>query len=97
MVATNNIVYLTTGGAPAVASDAECTWIYSDIEGGPGGTGNIDQDPEFVDAPGGDFHLNDSSLCKNTADPAATLDIDVDGDPRPQGGRHDMGADEVAE
>jgi hypothetical protein len=38
--------------------------------------------------------LKSDSPAKNTADPAATLNIDFDGDTRPQDGRSDMGADE---
>ncbi len=95
LTANSNIVYPTIGGAPAVAGN--CAWSYSDIEGGPTGTGNLDVDPEYVDSDNGNFHLKTTSPCKNTADPAASLAIDVDGDPRPQGGRSDMGADEIPE
>ena len=55
------------------------------------------RDPEFENAVEGNFHLKTTSPCKNTADPAATLEVDIDGDARPLGGRHDMGADEVVE
>ncbi|OQB42787.1 MAG: WD domain, G-beta repeat [Candidatus Latescibacteria bacterium ADurb.Bin168] len=47
------------------------------------GTGNISDDPLFVDAANGDFHLQESSPCIDTGDPA-TSDAD--------GTRADMGA-----
>jgi hypothetical protein len=95
MAASNNIVYLRSG-ASAMVFNIGCTWTYSDIED-LAGTGNIDEDPDFIDAMNGNFHLQSTSPCRNTADPAATLGEDFDGDDRPQGGRHDMGADEVVE
>ena len=58
---------------------------YSDVQGGRQGTGNIDQDPMFIDLGGGDLRLAASSRCidaaDNTAVPAGTL-TDVAGDPR---------------
>jgi hypothetical protein len=71
---------------------------YSDIEGGWEGEGNIDVDPEFVDAPGGDYHLMWDSPCVDAGDPnfvAQEGEVDIDGEPRVMGGRVDMGADEV--
>jgi hypothetical protein len=93
----NNIIYgnLVSGGAMQVGGSVNCTTTYSDI--GPdtaAGIGNINADPMFVSAGSGDFHLTTNSPAKDGADPAATLDSDLDGDARPQGAARDMGADE---
>jgi hypothetical protein len=59
------------------------TALYSCIEGGFPGTGNIDADPLFVNAATGDFHLQDASPCRDTGDrtllPADSQDLDGDG------------------
>ena len=57
---------------------------YSDVQGGYGGTGNIDADPCFVDADSGDLRLLSSfSPCVDTGDngalPFDTADLDGDG------------------
>ncbi|MCF7811053.1 choice-of-anchor D domain-containing protein, partial [bacterium] len=57
---------------------------YSNVQGGYGGDGNIDSDPLFVDADGGDFHLTENSPCIDTGDPESDDD--------PDGTRADMGA-----
>jgi hypothetical protein len=57
---------------------------YSDVQGGFAGIGNIDADPLFVDAAGGDFALQPGSPCINTGDPALS--------PDPDGSFADMGA-----
>ncbi len=57
---------------------------FSNILGGYPGIGNIDSDPLFVNANGGDFHLSANSPCINSGDP--------DSPPNPDGSRADMGA-----
>jgi hypothetical protein len=70
------------------------TVTYSDVEGDWSGTGNIDEDPVFVDADGldddpatwddNDYRLLAGSPCidagDNTAGPADVCDLDEDGD-----------------
>ena len=71
---------------------------YSCIEDWTGGgTGNINSDPEFVDPNNDDYHLSYNSPCINTGDPAGDYSgqTDIDGEPRVQAGRVDMGADET--
>jgi len=71
------------------------TIVYCDVQGGYTGEGNIDADPLFVDAPGGDFHLGAGSPCIDTGTDASVT-TDMDGDPRPLGAGFDMGAYERA-
>ena len=68
-------IYISTGSVTAT---------YSDIRGGYVGTGNIDSDPRFVDPANGDYHLQPTSPCIDTGDPASPLD--------PDGTIADMGA-----
>jgi hypothetical protein len=61
------------------------TVTYSDIFGGYPGTGNIQQDPNFIDAAGGDFHLRLGSPCIDAGDNSAITwpdPNDFEGDPR---------------
>jgi len=81
------------------------TFSYCDIQGSNGsGTGwdtalgidaggNIDADPLFVG--GGDCHLTASSPCIDTGTSTGAPAVDIDDEPRPQGGGYDMGADEL--
>jgi hypothetical protein len=68
--------------------------LYSDIQGGFIGTGNIDADPLFVG--GSDYHLAAESPCINKGTSEGAPDHDIDGDPRPLGAGYDIGADEYA-
>ncbi|HUS72140.1 MAG TPA: hypothetical protein VMY06_03665, partial [Sedimentisphaerales bacterium] len=85
---------------------SSATVSYSDVEGGWNGTGNIPDDPLFVDANGPDgiagteddnVHLRGYSPCINAGDPSGdyTGQLDIDGQARVAYGRVDMGADEV--
>jgi subtilisin family serine protease len=72
---------------------------YSDVEGGYIGTDNMNAEPRFVDAAGGDYHLLWDSPCIDAGDPAYVpqpSDKDIDGEPRVmRANRVDMGSDEV--
>lgn len=58
-----------------------------------GGTGNITNDPQFVDAAASDFHLQAASPCIDTGSNAfVRTDRDADGNPRIVNGRVDIGA-----
>jgi parallel beta-helix repeat protein len=86
-------------------------YSYCDIEGcggsgggwdsglGTDGGGNIDSDPNFVDAANDDYHLSSGSPCIDVGDPNGvyTGQTDIDGQTRVFGGRIDIGADEVTE
>lgn len=65
---------------------SQSTVIYSDIEGGATGTGNINLDPLFEDVLTNDYHLTwnatQKSPCIDTGNPAI---IDVDGTPSDMG------------
>ncbi|MBI4510531.1 MAG: hypothetical protein HY698_12935 [Deltaproteobacteria bacterium] len=88
------------GDAPAPQVAGNCQWSYSDIGPTPqDGVGNLSADPQFR-APANpallDYHLKPSSPCVNKADPERTdVTVDFDGEARAQGGRSDVGADEV--
>ncbi len=92
--ASNVIVY---GNGTALQVSGMCSWTYSDIGQAPtpGGMGNINMDPQFVNIAGGDYHIGAGSPCVNAGDPAASVGVDFDGDARPGGGGYDIGADEV--
>lgn len=93
MTASSNIVY---GGLGDPRSHGgSCQWKYSNLEGSAlaGTNGNIDADPLFTNPSLMNYHLEPLSPCLGAADPAATLDVDFDGDPRP-GPERDIGADE---
>ena len=96
----SNIVYKTfTENSQPNISLGNCSLQYSNIEGGASGTGNIDADPQFINPEAGvlgDYHLQQSSPSRDAAAPTASgVDVDFDGDERSQGGRSDMGADEI--
>jgi len=67
------------------APSSSATVTYSDVQGGWSGTGNINLDPLFVDAIGGDLRLSSGSPCidKGSNDGVPTgITTDLDGNPR---------------
>ena len=85
---TNCILWGDTGGevyndtSPPVPSPVV---TYCDVQGGHSGTGNIDANPLFANAGGGDYHLLPTSPCidvgSNDAIPAGVTE-DFEGDNR---------------
>ncbi len=72
---------------------AGSTFNYSCTTPDPGGTGNIANDPQFADAPAGNFRLSMGSLCINAGVNAKVQGTtDLDGKPRIIFGQVDMGA-----
>lgn len=69
---------------------------YCNVEGGYPGEGNIESDPEFVDADNRDFHLKYISPCRNggSAELASVPETDFEGDPRIVDINMDIGVDE---
>ncbi|MEA3441739.1 MAG: hypothetical protein U9R58_15800, partial [Chloroflexota bacterium] len=65
------------------------TVTYSDIESGWTGTGNIDEDPLFMDAANGDYRLQKDSLCIDTGTNTGAPDSDLDQMQRPLDGDGD--------
>ena len=57
------------------------------------GTVNVWGDPAFVSPDDGDYHITAVSAARDAGVDAGVTD-DIDGDPRPQGGGYDLGADE---
>ncbi|MBL8840425.1 MAG: IPT/TIG domain-containing protein [Planctomycetes bacterium] len=94
----NSIVRSNTGEQLGAHDSGQFIVQSSNIEGGWQGNGNVDVDPLFVDALGGDFHLSLGSPCIDAGDPLVPgLPLeDVDGQPRTLGAAPDMGADEAS-
>jgi hypothetical protein len=93
VTAVGNIIHGNLGELPTISGT--CTWSYSNIEGGANGTGNIDEQPNFVNPNGNDFHLQPGSPGVDVEGLSSDILIDFDGDTRPQNELFDMGADEV--
>ncbi len=70
---------------------------YSCIQDCNAINGNINTDPNFVDAANDDYHLSSTSPCIDTGDPNGIYvnQIDVDNEPRVLMGSVDIGADEL--
>ena len=72
---TGDEVFTGSGTTPAVVS-------YCDVQGSYPGTGNIDTDPQFVNAACGDLHLKSGSSCIGVGTATGTSATDKDGNLR---------------
>jgi predicted outer membrane repeat protein len=83
-VFVSNCVLWNDGHEVHVGDSSTLTIVFSDIDGGFPGVGNIDADPLFVDPQSGDFRLSSGSPCidagDNTAVPPDESDLDEDDD-----------------
>jgi predicted outer membrane repeat protein len=80
-------------------SSAQHVVLYSDIQGGYSGVGNINADPFFVDPANGNFQLTANSPCIDAGndDKIVAGLPDLNGCPRIQGKSADMGAYEFGD
>jgi hypothetical protein len=84
---TNSIVWGHPGDE--LECNAACTVTHSDLEGGWAGTGNIDEDPMFVDPVSGDYSLKYGSACIDAGTDSGAPDHDLAGNERPLDGDGD--------
>jgi len=87
---TNCIVY--GHSLSQIWAKSEINAVYSDIENGYPGVGNIDDDPLFFDPATYYYILGWNSPCINTGTNLPSVTNDIWGITRPQGGAWDMGA-----
>lgn len=97
--ARDNIIADNHNPTQMMQIDGGCMHVYSLVRPGtpPTGTGNIGDDPKFVNEVMGDLHLQTTSPARGKADPSADLTgiaaHDIDGDARVAPA--DLGADQV--
>jgi hypothetical protein len=91
-ILNNCIVYFNTGQYPG--NQAQCTMNYCCTTPDPAsGSGNITNDPAFVDRPAGNLRLQSSSPCTNAGNNVyAPPGTDLDGNARIFNGTVDLGA-----
>ena len=100
-VATTSSI-IRHGSASKPATFGNCEWVHSNIEAIPldPPSTNID-DPCTIAYDSEDLpRIGNTSPCRNSGEPGTGIDIDYDGDPRPDGSgtdKPDMGADEIVE
>lgn len=78
-----------------VRSATEPVVLFSDIQGGYAGEGNISQDPLFIDPAGDNYKLGINSPCIDTGTSSMAPETDIEGTNRPLISGYDMGAFEA--
>jgi hypothetical protein len=95
IIITNNILWANLPTQiEDFFGDGTLSVTCSNVEGGWPGEGNIKEDPLFVDAANGDYHLQLDSPCINAGDPGFVPqpnETDFDGNARILLGRVDIG------
>lgn len=87
----NSILWGNTGPSLGqISNNGTVTVAYSNIAGGWSGAGNIDSNPLWVLK--NDYHLTETSPCRDQASATGAPAKDLDGTPRPYGAGFDMGA-----
>lgn len=89
---TNSILWGNSVNPVYNDSTSSSSATYSCVQGGYEGTGNISEDPLFVDAANGDVRLQEGSPCIDTGTAEDAPDVNIEGTVRPQGVGFDMGA-----
>ncbi len=84
----NSIVW-NSGGIACGAGGGGCDFTYSDLQGGWPGAGNIDANPQFVDAANGNFRLRWGSPAIDAGSNSGAPPFDLEGVARPQDGNFD--------
>ena len=81
---TNDILYGDAGGEVVNSSGNSSNPVvtYCDVQGGYSGTGNLNADPVFVNAPT-DLHIQSTSPCAAAGTHSGAPTIDKDGKSRP--------------
>lgn len=87
-LATNCVVHGNTAEEYS-GNHGDCTFAYSCTTPDPGGEGNIVDDPLFVNAAAGDYHLQTGSPCIDAGMAVGGADRGLEGTPRPLDGSND--------
>jgi hypothetical protein len=89
-----NNIFSGCPGAPPTGGTNICYFNSGDVSGSVGQNGNIAADPMFVDPAHDNYRLKPGSPCLNAGSftYARPAELDLDGGPRVQDGRPDIGA-----
>jgi len=90
----NSILWENSSKEIILMGSSSIAATYSNVPGGWEGIGNIDSNPQFVNAAGGDYHLAAGSPCIDSGTSDGAPATDMEGTPRPQGPGYDMGVNE---